>query len=69
MVARHVFVACGRSLHPGLHPLRRTTFAGGGDHPFGLQDAQQGAPEIVQPRRAGVSSLVPALGMAGSCAG
>ena len=69
MVPRPVFVACGRSLHPGLNPLRRAAFAGGGDHPFGLQGAQQGASELVQPRRAGVSSLVPALGMADSCAG
>jgi hypothetical protein len=69
MVARPMFVACGRTLQPGSHPLRSAAFAGGSDHPFGLQGAQQGAPEIVQPRRAGVSSLVPALGMAGSCAG
>ena len=37
MVARHVFVACGRSLHPGLHPLRRAAFAGGSDHTLGFQ--------------------------------
>jgi hypothetical protein len=37
MVARSMFVACGSSLRPGLHPLRRAAFAGGGDHTLGFQ--------------------------------
>lgn len=61
MVARPMFVACGRTLQPVLHPLRRAAYAGGGDHPFGLQGAQQDTPKVVEPQGDVVCALVPAL--------